>query len=493
MAVAPRWTLSRIRARAATEVLARHYQAATPTRRTTGWARNFGDADLTIRPALIELRTHARDLIRNNSWARRGQRAIANNTVGWGIAAKAISSNTAIAKKADQLWLAWAGSTECESEGRHTFASIQHLVMKTIVESGEVLIRRRPRLMTDELTIPLQLQVLEPDFLDHSRTLQTSDSGGPIIQGVEFDKLGRRTAYWLFPQHPGSGRNMSTSKRIPASEVIHVYLPERPGQTRGVSWFAPIILPLKDFDDFEDATLLKQKVASCLAAFVIDQDGEGAPLADASPDAPDMPVVETFEPGMVVQLPPGRDVKIANPPSVTEDAFTARTLRRVASGLGVTYEDLTGDYSQVNFSSSRMARIAHYGNVHDWRWNMLIPMLCKGVWDWAMQAAVLAGELPEAPSAQWTPPPMPMLDPANEGLAYSRLIRNGLMTHDEAVREQGGDPEAHWKEYADGLGRLDQLGIVLDSDARKTSSSGQEQQSVAATAAERDGPQAAAR
>lgn len=471
MAIAPRWALRRQQMRTATTVT-RHYEAAVSTRRTTGWARNATDADITIRGAMIELRMHARDLIRNNAWARRAQRVIANNTVGTGIVPKATDTDAGTAAKSALLWKRWAGTTECESEGRHTFAGIQHLVMKSVASDGEVLIRRRFRLAKDDLTIPLQLQILEADYLDHSKQLLSSDAGGPIISGVEFDLLGRRAAYWIYPKHPGSGLNYQASVRTPATEILHIYYSERPGQSRGVSWFSAAILPLKDFDDYEDATLMRQKIAACFAAFVADIDGSGTALGEQNTaDA----FNEVLEPGMIKQLKPGETVTFGTPPTVTGDGFDSRTLHRIAAALGITYEDMTGDLERVNFSSARMGRIAHYENVKDWRWNMLIPLLCDGVWSWAMEAACLAGELKEAPAAEWTCPPMPMIEPDKEGLAISRLVRNGVTTFSEMIREQGGDPEAHFAEYAADLKRLKALGIVLDSDASETTAAGMAQ------------------
>lgn len=469
LALAPRWSLNRMRARGAALALQRTYDAASTGRRTSGWRRQFGDANVVTARALVELRAHARDLVRNNGWARRAQRVIANNTAGWGIQAKAVGPD---AKQAAALWAQWAGTTECDAEGRRTFAGIQHLVMRSVAEAGEVLIRRRVRRPADGLSIPLQLQVLEADYLDISKD-GIDGVRGPIVQGVEFDLLGRRAAYWLFPAHPGGNFASGESRRVDASEVIHVAYSERPEQVRGVSWFGAGIVPLKDLDDFEDAELMRQKIAACFAAFVEDADGAGTAIGEQDADDP---LLETFEPGMILQLPPGKKVTTATPPAVVEGSFAARHLRKVAAGLGVPYEELTGDYSQVNFSSARMARLAHWANVHDWRWNMLVPLLCDGAWRWAMNAAVLDSGLPAVPQVSWTAPPMPMIEPDKEGLAYQRLVRGGTMTHDEMVREQGGDPETHWVEYAAGLKNLDALGIKLDSDVRAVSQAGQAQQ-----------------
>jgi capsid protein len=183
---------------------------------------------------------------------------------------------------------------------------------------------------------------------------------------------------------------------------------------------------------------------------------------------------------MIMNLPPGRDVRMASPPTLTSDALPMRTLRKFAANVGITYEDLTGDYSNVNFSSARMARLAHWAHVNAWQQDIVIPQLCIGVWNWAMQAAVIAGELPVAPASKWTPPPMPMLEPDKEGLALQRLVRTGAKTFSEMVREQGHDPDEHWAEYAADMARLDALKIKLDSDVRAVAQTGQEQPSETA-------------
>lgn len=479
MFMAPSWGRSRVQAR----VLARHFEAASVGRRTSGWSRTFTDANRAASGATLDrLRAQARDLVRNNPWARRGLRRIVTNTVGWGIRPKAAGRNAA---RIAELWKRWAETTECDAAGRLTFYGLQKLVMRTIVESGEVLIRRRFRRPGDGLAIPMQLQVLEPDYIDTSKDAIKGVAGGDIIQGVEFDAIGRRVAYWLFDQHPGGSGLMGTaaSRRIPADGVLHIFDQERAGQVRGTSWFAPVDVRLHEFDEFEDATLMKQKISACMAAFVTDLDGTGASLGGSGTSASGQPL-DSLEPGMIMSLPVGKQVQIANPPQATDhQSFSATALRGVAAGLGVTYEDLTGDYSQVNYSSARMARIAHCADVHDWRWNMLIPQFCTPAWEWMIDALALVGEDVNDAPVLWTPPPLPMLDPQKEGAATMQAVRMGQMTLDEMVREQGLDPDEHWAEYADGVKRLDKLGIVLDSDPRKTNSSGQLQAQPAAAPA----------
>ncbi len=466
LAVAPQWAAKRFRARAVAEALStRRYEAAQPGRRTTGWHRDSGDVNAVNGTAIRELRMHARDLIANNAWAEKGVETITGNTVGWGIVPKAPGAVM-------DLWKKWAETTDCDADGRLTFSGLQELALRTVVSDGEILIRRRWRRPSDGFAVPMQIQLLEADFLDTAK--EGSTPTGKIVQGVEFDKVGFRLGYWLFPVHPGSGDLAGESKFVPASEVVHIFRGLRPGQIRGVSWFAQTITPLKDFDEFEDAQLMRQKIAACFAGFVEDAEGGGSAIGTESDENP---ALEELGPGMIQYLPSGKRITFGNPPTVTDDGFSTRTLRKIAAGLRVAYEDLTGDYSQVNFSSARMARISHWSHVYKWRHNMLIPQMCVPIWAWFAEAASLVDvDVPAA--AEWTAPPMPMIEPDKEGLAISRLVRNGVMTFGQMVREQGGDPEAHFTEYAADLAMLKAKGIKLDSNVIDVSQAGLTQERV---------------
>jgi lambda family phage portal protein len=472
ISLAPMWGARRLQARRAADMLVRHYEAATPGRRTQGWARSSADADVAAHVAITELRMHSRDLLRNNGWAKRARALIANNTVGWGLRANPVGGDAAVA----ELWKKWAESTACDSGERQTFYGIQHLAMKALVSDGEVLIRRRWRRPEDGLPIPLTLQVLEADFLDTQKNQLRGQEGGAIVQGVEFDAIGRRVAYWLFPEHPGSGRNTATSRRVSAYDVLHVFDADRGGQTRGLSWLGAAIVNLKDLDEFEDADLMRQKIAASFAGFVTDPQGAGTAIGEEDDEDE---VIEHFEPGTVQYLRPGEQITFPSLPTAGDGSGATRALRRIAAGLGVTYEDMTGDYSQVNFSSARMGRLTHWANVEHWRWNMLVPQLCQPVWNWAMEGIYGPGVAAlKAPGAEWVGPGMPMIEPDKEGLALNRLVRAGAMTFDEMVRAQGNDPERHWAAYAANLKRLDALGIKLDSDVRAVSQAGLTQERV---------------
>jgi len=485
MAIAPRWTVKRVRARIAGELLTRHYEAASPGRRTQGWRRTSADANTAIGSAGAMLRDQARDLVRNNAHAESALTTIVDHTVGWGIVAapKKGSAKKAPSNLARELWKAWAETKACDADGRQDFYGLQAQVMRTVVEAGECLVRRRWRRPEDALPIPMQVQVLEPDFLDTTKTTALPN-GGKIIQGIEFDPIGRRAAYWMFPDHPGATLFTSfiggASQRIPATEILHVFKPGRPGAARAATWFANVILRMKDFDEYDDATLMKQKIAACLAVITSDIDGTSPALG--TKDDSSQPGIDSLEPGMIINAAPGRSVTVVDPPTVSDyDPYTRVQLRTIAAGLGVTYEDLTGDYQGMPFSAARMSRMRHWARVHAWRWRMLIPQFCDPVWGWAMDAAGVMG-LAEKPTAEWTAPPMPILDPVQESTAYQRLVRVGALSWPEMIRERGYDPEAVLAEIAEWNAKFDALGVILDSDPRRTSQQGQAVESIAPAA-----------
>lgn len=488
LAIAPTYGMKRLHARASVRMLEagspalpparRHFDAAAGGRRAYGWQRRASDANAANASSLTVLRELSRDLRRNNGWARRAIQAIANNTVGWGIAAKPTNVPDALAGQVLERWAEWSGSTACDFDGRLAFNGLQRLVLETVVESGEALIVRYPATSADGLRVPLRVRVLEPDFLDDSQDIAPAPGSGVVRQGIEFDASGRRVAYHLFEKHPGATDSAALgntrSRRVPASDVIHVYTVERPGQLRGVPWLAAAIAKLNDFDDYDDAILVQQKIAACFSAFVQDFDGTASPIGDLVEDTTgNTDPLEELQPGHIAHLAPGKTITFASPPPVSDhQTFTSTNLRRIAATLGVTYEDLTGDYSQVNFSSARLARLAHWGNVETWRWQLLIPQFCDGVFGWFAELAQAVEDWPERPRAEWSPPPMAMIEPDKEGLAYTRLIRSGVMTLSQAIRERGEDPAAHLAAIAADNAELDRLGIVLDSDARNTTAAG---------------------
>lgn len=450
----------------------RAYEGSSVGRRTKNWRTPSTSAVTETRMSLHLLRDRCRDLVRNNPWAERGIRANVSNTVGTGIMAQFIAGEAAQSQRIEAAWRAWAETKACDVEGRHDFYGLQALAMRSIVESGEVLVRRVNRKASNG-TVPLKIQVLEPDYLDASKdSIMNGDNR--IIQGVEISPRDEVVAYWLFPEHPGSYSVSSkgfASQRVAASEVLHIFRSDRPGQIRGVPWLAPAILRLRDLDEFEDALLVRQKIAACFVAYIRDIEAGGT--GDLVADEKEKRELEKFEPGMVEMLPPGKDISFANPPPSDGASDHVRSvLRSVAAALGQTYEALTGDLTQVNYSSARIGRLEYYGSISQWQWFMLIPGVCDPVARWFLQAVDLVEGVPDGVSVAWTTPRREMIDPTKETEALKNQLRNGLLSWREAIRQTGQDPDAVREDIARSNAELDAAEIVLDCDPRQRSASG---------------------
>ncbi len=470
----PEKALNRTRARYVHErfLKQRKYDAASKSRRTEGWYSPTTSANTEIAQAISIIRERSRDLVRNNAYAERAVRSLASNLVGAGIVPQARSTRKTLVRKLAVEWALWGETLACDLDGHHNFYGLQTLVVRTLVESGECLIRKCRRKSNDGLPLPLQLQILEPDFLDTSHDTLTFplNNGHFIMQGVEFNAQGQRVAYWLFNEHPGGGVTGGyfnpQSQRVNADDIIHVYRVDRPGQIRGVPWGAPIIIKTKDLDDYDQAELVRHKIAACFAGFVRDTESVDAASENTI-------ISDKFEPGILEILPPGKDITFSSPPQVQGYAdYVNANLRAVAVGFGIPYEVLTGDYSQVNFSSSRMGWLEFQRNIEQWQWQLLIPRVCDRVWQWFNEAAIITGKIPEAVPASWTAPRREMIDPSKEVAAIREQVRAGFMTLSEAIRMFGFDPQEHFAQLAQDAQILDELGLVLDSDPRRTSQSG---------------------
>ena len=273
-------------------------------------------------------------------------------------------------------------------------------------------------------------------------------------------------AYHLFRDHPGDLRGLSSlagqSQRVSASEILHIYRVDRPGQVRGVPWIAPVMLRLRDFDEYEDAQLIRQKIAACFSAFVRDLDSP----TDLSRKQIEM--AERLEPGIIEFLSPGQDIVFGNPPGIQGYAeYASQTLHAIAAGFGVTHEALTGDLSQVNFSSARMGWLEFHRNIEQWRWQTLIPQFCDPTWGWFLEASGLTGLMTDGVDVSWTPPRREMIDPTKETKAMIESVQAGFTTLSEVQRELGFVPSELLEEYKQDIDNVESLGLTLSSVLQK--------------------------
>lgn len=464
--VSPGWAYRRLQYRNAMAL----FDGASKGRRTKHWHTANTSIQADTRKGLALLRARSRDLGQNNAYAAAAHRELPANIIGEGITPHVDLPTPEERATAEQLAKAWFDSTACDFYGQMNFYGIEQLVARTVVESGECLVRR----LTESrpgFDVPLQVQVLEPDYLDTSKDGLMAGNNR-IVQGVEYDENWRRVAYWMYDAHPGDQHFTTVeirSRRVPAKDVLHIYRIERAGQVRGIPWSAPVLLRMRDFDEYEDAQLWQQKIAACFSAFIIPGDQFGG----ISQTDEERLLPEKLEPGTIEVLSDGKDIKFAQPPATTGYAdYSLVTLHEIATGYGVPYSILTGDLRQVNFSSGRMGDRSFNRNLKNWQRNLFVPQLCQPVWQWFMDACVRQRLLPEPVPARWSPPRRELTDPAREIPALRDAARSGQMTMPEMIRQNGFDPDDFLREIQEWNTAMDQAGVVLDSDPRKVSGAG---------------------
>ncbi len=180
-------------------------------------------------------------------------------------------------------------------------------------------------------------------------------------------------------------------------------------------------------------------------------------------------------PGTIQYMPPGKRIIFNSPPDAGANysQYSSQILHAIAGGYGIPYEALTGDYSQVNFSSGRMGYLEFQRQLDHVRFNMFIPQFCVPIWNHFENYLNLKGISTDGVSVSFVPPRREMIDPVKETLAMTQSIRSGLISLSEAVTQMGVDPMDHFKELANINSVLDKYSLKLDTDARQLSKQGQ--------------------
>jgi lambda family phage portal protein len=470
-----------------------NYEGASAGRRMGTW-NSFASSSNSMMEtsSLTTLRARTRDAVRNNPWATQALHSYAANLVGRGITPRWLLEDKALKDEIEIAFDEW--TKECDADGQNDFYGMQNLVAKTVIQSGETLVRFRPRRLSDGLSVPLQLQQLEPDFLDDGKNGPAPPNGRSTYHmGIEIDGVGRRSHYWLRKQHPGDSIWMPhgyESSPVPAAQVLHVYRVDRPGQLRGVPWFAPVLARMFLLDQYEDAELDRKKTSALFVAFVKktgDLAGPGGLIGFDNPygdseDQHERPFAE-LEPGMLNYLLPGEDVVFANPTDVggSYDVWITRQLQAIAAGIGITYEQLTGDFSRVNFSSARGRAIEFRRQARQIIGSMINFQFNQKVAEMWLSMAVASGriKIPDYATNRraytkidWRPDGWEWVNPREDVETEKSKVRAGFKSRKSVCDEIGEDIDEIDAENIERNQFVDSNGLVYDSDPRKTSDAG---------------------
>lgn len=452
-------------------ILGNAWDAAGHGKRLKNWWPSSESVNSLLAASLGILRSRSRNAVRNNPVASNAIEAMVVNCIGTGIKPQSKAPDSDFKEELQELWLEW--KDEADITGTCDFYGLQALICHSMMEGGECFVRLRVR-PDKNLSVPLQLQTLESEHLND--TLNERASNGNIIkQGIEFTPDNERVAYHFYREHPGEQILFSNGEsiRIPADEILHIYKPLRIGQIRGVPWLSKVLLKLYELEQYDDAELVRKKTAALFAAFITRLDPDGNLMGEGPEDEDGLALVE-LEPGTVQLLEPGEDIKFSAPSDVgsSYETFMRQQLRFIAIGMGITYEQLSGDLTGVNYSSIRAGMIEFRRRCEMLQRHTMVFQLCRPVWNKWLQMAVLSGRinLPDNSfkyrSVKWIPQGFEWVDPLKDQQADQMAMKNGVKSRSQVVSEYGFDAEEVDKEIAADNARADKLGLKYDSDPR---------------------------
>jgi lambda family phage portal protein len=411
----------------------------------------------------------SRYLAANNPYASAAKEAFVSALVGSGIKPSPLTQDAALKAELQQVFLDW--TDEADADWLTDFYGLQSLIAAEMFEAGECFVRFRTRRPEDALTVPLQLQVLPAEMLPIDKSEDIS-SNRRIECGIEFDGIGRRTAYHFLRRHPGEsilglgGVGNTETVAVPADEVLHLYRPIRAGQIRGLPHTLSAIVKLAIMDQYDDAELERKRSAALFAAFVkrpIIDTGE-SPLQPAGTTTNGGRTEEglskpesswALEPGATIDLEPGEEIQFATPADVgpNYEAFQYRSLLSVAAGFGVPYAAMTGDLRQTSYGSIRAGLVEFRRRVEAMQHHVMVYQFCRPVWRRWLDEAVLDGALSLSPAAfvtrlkevrrvKWITPKWEWVDPLKDLQAELLAVENGFKARSDVIEAIGDDREA---------------------------------------------------
>lgn len=459
------------------------YEAAGHGRRAMTWRASSVGPNAALSYNQGNLVNRSRDAVRKDAMADSAISAIETNVVGTGIKPQWMTSDSGLNRELGELFLEW--TDEADADGRLDWYGQQALGVRATVEAGEVFARLRVRRPTDMDSVPLQVQLLESEFCPVDEFRMPARAGGEVRSGVEFDAIGRRRGYWMYRRHPNDwtapgGLTDLIPVFVPADQIAHVAQLRRPGQIRGEPWLTRALIKLRDVDKYDDAELMRKQVAALIAGFITrNSDDDPGFAGESDPDASGTATV-TWEPGTMQVLDPGEDVRFSEPTEVggTYEVFMRQQHRKVAVAAGVLYEQLTGDYSQVNDRTFRASVNEFRRRAAMWQHHLVAFQYCRPVMRRWIDVGLLAGsiqpprgmELRELRRVEWIPQGWSYIHPVQEVDAELKAIRGGLKSRSQSVSERGENAEDIDRQNAADNARADDLGIAYDSDGRRPSS-----------------------
>jgi lambda family phage portal protein len=433
------------------------YSAASQGRRVIGYGRSSSGPNSLLKGSITTIRNRARHATRNSALIKKALFTNTNNEIGTGILTRFSSKDKGFnetLRVAHDVW-----SNECSSDGVFDWYGNQWQITNARRLSGDCFIRRRRRRLNSGLLVPMQIQVLEADFVPHQLN-KTLPNGNKIKQGIEFNKIGTRVAYWMYKSHPGeddAGLDGTQLIRIPSRDVIHSFRATRPGMIRGEPEATTSILQNKTFDQYNDFELVRKESRSAYTGMLTRQDFEdvdfnynpfdGKPIYEEE-GQPELGLL----PGTVMTGLPGESLTLFegdNTGSGYAD-FQREQKLGIAAAQNIPFELMTGDWKGVNDRVYRAFINEYRRGIEADQDHLAVFQVCRVVKDWFIQAAILAdivqpkdylANIHDYHTVVHQPQAWKYIHPEQDVKSKILEIENNLASTDSHVGRSGQDPE----------------------------------------------------
>lgn len=463
----------------------RLFKAASPSRLTDGWTMMPQPVNYTVRAALRQLVARSRESWENNPYVKRFVDVLTSNVIGhlgiqpFPMIQSSLKPNTLddeVNLLVQSRFNDWAEHSADIAE-RITFTEMQRLALKTLAIDGEVFIR-----LYRNAALPqgFALQFIDGQYVDLMFE-KTLPNGNYIMQGIEYDSQNREIAFHVYQPKDQSSyssyapQGVGEHLRIPASEMLHIFIPFRVDQRRGIPMTANALEQLKILDGYIEAGLVAARVGAANCGFFSTIGGEEQTIADNQ--SLNGSLSFDAEPGTFRQLPNG--VKLeqfkADYPNTSFQPFVKTLLRQIASGLGISYTSLANDIESVNYSSIRQDALTDR-EMYRVLTNALVAQFVRPVYDAWLKVQLLSGTLQLATktnpktfnpkhyqqfkAVRFAGRPFPSIDPQKDANSHALEIANGIRSRSDLIRtEMGREPDQVWQEIASENAKLAKLGL----------------------------------
>lgn len=374
------------------------FAGAAVSRLTASLANWSGAINADLDGSLAILRARARQLCQNNEFGRRFLSLVSANVIGAAgptLQVRALTGGGALDKAANDLietgWAKWC--RRADVRGLMDFAHLQRVAVTGVARDGDAVLR-----LVRDRSLPngVGLQLLEADRIPETLNTRLAN-GNAVRQGVEVNSLLQPVAFYITTSHPGENYNSlpPTAERVPADQVLHPYLAIRAEQVRGYTWLHAVLMRMQMLHAYEEAAVVAARVGAAKMGVFTRKDDAGSALGQVTDgqSAAGVPQM-SVEAGEFMELPAGYTLESWNPeyPHANFESFLKACFRGVATGLDIAAHNLTGDMTDVNYSSARIAELAERDQwevLQSW-WLRTVTMPVFVAW---LESALIRGDL----------------------------------------------------------------------------------------------------